>query len=303
MPRAKKGEPSSSTSKPKVPRATKVNLPAKPPGIQQLKREWNASLPAPWAWHADFRHQTVLKGKIAAEYKPLTPRDIRVATLPYERCVSDKTGFIIHLYSAIQLSNLAARKRAKPMLPAPASAFTLPNWMEHMLHPNPPPLVIPVENYTCPPGAAKPDPDEITWTPSRLSGSVAVKDACRLYCITPEDIKDLSDVSKWIDLGTVARRAVTLHGGFYAHEAIVLRARDEEERMLAKEIPEAWKHKSRFRFSPLIHQQYAEPNDDAYLYGPGPPRKNPVAVHYPIFYFSDDDYGCAWEWYPSWGDF
>ncbi|KAJ7171910.1 hypothetical protein C8R46DRAFT_1257447 [Mycena filopes] len=276
MPRAKKGEPSSSTSKPKSPRAAKVK-PAKPPGIQQLRREWNASLPAPWAWRADFRHPagtyTVLKGKIAAEYKPLTPRDI--ATLPYERCVSDKTGFIMHLYSDTQLSDLAARKRAKLMLP---------------------PLPAPV--------AAKPDPDEITWTPSKLSGSVAVKDACRLYCITPEAIKDLSDVSEWIDLGTVARRAVTLHGGFYAHEAIVLRARDEEERMLEKEISQADERKSRFRFSPLIHQQYTEPNDDAYyLYGPGPPRKNPVAVHYPIFYFSDDDYGCAWEWYPSWGDF
>jgi hypothetical protein len=54
-------------------------------------------------------------------------------------------------------------------------------WQEHMLNPSPPPLKI--QEYTCPASAVKPDPENIVWTPSHLSGSVSVGDACRLYCV------------------------------------------------------------------------------------------------------------------------
>ncbi|KAJ7766627.1 hypothetical protein B0H16DRAFT_1522070 [Mycena metata] len=202
------------------------------------------------------------------------------------------------LYSQPQLSNLVNRKRAKLGLPPPTS--TLPDWMEHMLRPKPPPFKI--ETYTCPAGAAKPDPPDMTWTPSRISGAVAVKDACRLYCITADDIQDLSEHSKCIDLGSVARRAVTLHGGFYAHKEHVRQCRQAEEEMLTRETPEADNRESRFRFSPLIHKQYTDPPSMIYE-GRTTSPSNPVAVHYPTFYFSDDDYGCAWEWYPHWEDF
>ncbi|KAJ7154194.1 hypothetical protein C8R46DRAFT_1197157 [Mycena filopes] len=289
-----------SSSTPSKPMSPKVKVTASPesPGIRQLQREWNASLPEPWRPDPDFVHPegtwTGLKGSMK-KYK-LTSRDL--ASLPYEQRLS-RSGYKMHLYSRAQLLDLSRRKRAKLMLdplPAPASALRMPDWMEHMRHPNPPPLKI--ETYTCPLGAAKADPEEITWTPRKLSGSVAVEDACRLYCITPEDIEDLSKVSKWIDLGTVARRAVTLHGGFYAHEAIVRRARYEEEKMLTK----MGEDKSRFCFSPLIDKQY-DPDIDSRLDDPRPLPKNPVAVHYPILYDTIWDHGCGWEWYPSWGSF
>ncbi|KAJ7171916.1 hypothetical protein C8R46DRAFT_1084234 [Mycena filopes] len=300
MPRAQKGQSSSSPRKPKSPRATKVKGTDSPksPGLKQLREAWNASLPEPWIpnENEDFVHpegiSTEIKGEIAKKYK-LNPREI--ATLPYEQRLS-RSGFMMHLYSKAQLSDLSSRKRAKLMLdplPAPVSALRMPDWMEPML---PPPLKI--ESYTCPPGAAKPDPEEITWTPRKLSGSVAVEDACRLYCITAEQIQDLSNASQWIDLGTVARRAVTLHGGFYAHEAIVRRARYEEERMLT----EVGEDESRFRFSPLIHKQY-DPDIDSRLYDPRPLPKNPVAVHYPILYDTIWDHGGGSEWHPSWGSF
>ncbi|KAF7337841.1 Poly(A) RNA polymerase cid14 [Mycena venus] len=83
----------------------------------------------------------------------------------------------------------------------------LPDWMQHALDrdPRPPPKIL---SYTSPPDVAKPDPEGITWKPSKITGAVRVEDACRLYYTTPEDIRDLSEASDWIDLPSAAKRAI-----------------------------------------------------------------------------------------------
>lgn len=158
----------------------------KPPGLRQLQKEWNTSL-QPWVPQPSFKHpagtrvgaplfqcrdltmmlQTVRKGRIAERYH-LNKQDL--ATLPCERRFDIDVGFMTVLYCESQLSALAIRKRAKLGPISPRTPAT-----------HPPALVI--ETYTCPSEVTKPDPEQITWTPSKLSGAVAVKDACRLYCV------------------------------------------------------------------------------------------------------------------------
>lgn len=133
--------------------------------------------------------QTITKTDAKKTYK-LDDRDLE--TLPYEQRLSEKTGYMMLLYSQPQVSELGRRKAAKlgkPLdLSGPGTSIIsvrnfpkLRDWEEHMLNPDPPPRKI-VE-YTSPPNPAKPDPTPITWTPSKISGAVSVADACRLYCV------------------------------------------------------------------------------------------------------------------------
>ncbi|KAJ6545524.1 hypothetical protein B0H19DRAFT_1167903 [Mycena capillaripes] len=229
------------------------------PATPSKAKTWTESLPPLWIKQATFRHPSdttaiphwhnlhnySLVSRLPPRPTPLKkfkldPREI--GTLPHEQRLSD-AGFVMQLYNQSQLMELAKRKCAKLELKleigdlvyhsqsgssASGSVSTvswknpprLANWQEHMLNPQPLPLKLPDGYYSCPPQAEKPDPDEITWTPSKIVGAVTVDDACRLHCITPEDIRDLAECSPWIDLASAAKRALTLHGGFYAHKEL-----------------------------------------------------------------------------------
>jgi hypothetical protein len=78
----------------------------------------------------------------------------------------------------------------------------------------------------------------------------------------------------------------------------VLQCRREEEKTLAQEIPEAYKRKSRFRFSSVIREELKHANDDDGMYDGRRTVTHSVAVFYPIEYTCLDDYGCEWEWLP-----
>ncbi|KAJ6531068.1 hypothetical protein B0H19DRAFT_1190196 [Mycena capillaripes] len=325
MPRA-----SSSSESPRKKRqdpATPSKAKTVSPGIQKRRKEWKESLPPLWIKQATFRHPsgttTVTKTDAAKKFK-LDPREI--GTLPHEQRLGD-AGFVMQLYNQSQLMELAKRKCAKLELKleigdlvyhsqsgssASGSVSTvswknpprLANWPEHMLNPQPLPLKLPDGYYSCPPQAEKPDPEGITWTPSKIVGAVTVDDACRLYCITPEDIRDLTERSPWIDLASAAKRALTLHGGFYAHKELVYRHRREEEKILEPETHGIYTVKSHFRFSSMIQIQWeGESRVGVSTYVTGERPKHPVAVLYPIEYVDQGDYGCEWEWMPFWGDF
>ncbi|KAJ7878995.1 hypothetical protein B0H14DRAFT_2710158 [Mycena olivaceomarginata] len=311
MPRASPKKPRISTASPTKPGTSTASPKKAPasPGINKRRKEWVESLPPPWVKQMNFRHSlstsTITKTDAKKTYK-LDDRDLE--TLPYEQRLSEKTGYMMLLYSQPQVSELGRRKAAKlgkPLdLSGPGTSIIsvrnfpkLRDWEEHMLNPDPPPRKI-VE-YTSPPNPAKPDPTPITWTPSKISGAVSVADACRLYCIEPADIEDLSKHSKWIDLATVAKRAVSLHGGFYAHEELVHQRRDAEE----QELTQVDDRKSRFRFSPMIQKQWEYVDEDDWMYAGRELPKHRVAVFYPIESVCFDDYGCMWDWVPYWGDF
>ncbi|KAJ7772914.1 hypothetical protein DFH07DRAFT_767772 [Mycena maculata] len=219
--RATSGSPKKTSASP-----TKSKQPDSP-GPRALQKEWNLSL-KPWVKDPKFVHpkgtKTVSKTDAKKTFKL---NDKEMATLPYESRPSDKY-LPMQLYNYNHLMELAKRKcsklAARPRLASTVSIAALPAWMEHMSNAQPPPLKL--SDYSTPPNAVTPDPEKIIWTPSKISGPVTVNDACRLYCtdsstqITPADIRDLANHSPWIDLATVAKRAVALHGGFYAHKQL-----------------------------------------------------------------------------------
>ncbi|KAF7364036.1 hypothetical protein MSAN_01062300 [Mycena sanguinolenta] len=285
-------------------------------GIKKKREEWNSSLPSLWVKQKNFRHpprtQTITKSDAKKKFK-LNDREI--GTLPYEQSISEKTGYTMLLYSQSEVLKLARRKSttlgvelelggliyhsgdADVCIVSLKNPPPMPAWMEHINNPQPPPLKI--AEYTSPSNAVKPDPEPITWTPSMLTGPVSVEDACRLYCIEPTDIQDLSAYSKWIDLETVAKRALTLHSGFYAHKELVLERRLAEENILSQtksRLADDWK--SPFR---LVQAQWDRDRSGDWMYEiPGQkPPPNRVAVFYPIVHVCMDDYGCEWEWQPD----
>ncbi|KAJ6531078.1 hypothetical protein B0H19DRAFT_1190229 [Mycena capillaripes] len=336
MPRA--GSSSESPRKKRQDSASPRKAKTASPGIQKRRKEWNESLPPLWVKEAPKRHdggymndcerlpilahsislQAVTKAN-AKEFK-LTDREI--GTLPYEEAIT-KAGFLTKLYREDQLMELAKRKCAKlevelkigglvyhshsgssatgsVSIVSLKNAFKPADWEEHTINPQPPPLKL-VE-YSWPPQAEKPDPENIIWTPSWISGPVTVDDACRLYCIEPADIQHLSAHSRWIDLATVAKRALALHGGFYKHKELVLRQRRAEEEMLTRTISDADKRESHFRFSPMIRKQWEDNENDDGMYdiiGGSTIQRHAVAVLYPISYHCNDDYGCDWKWIPG----
>ncbi|KAJ6501896.1 hypothetical protein C8R45DRAFT_1209567 [Mycena sanguinolenta] len=268
-----------SSSSPSAPSPTKITAFR---GIKWRREEWIKGLPHLWVQQPGFRHPhgtlTITKTKAKKDFQ-LSDREIGV--LPYERSISN-VGYPMLLYNELQVMVLARRK--------------LVALEGSLLHP---PLKI--AEYASPANAMKPDPATITWTPSSLSRPVLVKDACRLYCIEPRDIRDLSAHSPLIDLATVAKRAVTLHGGFYAHKELVLQRREAEEQALSQ----AQLRKSLFHFSPMTRRDWNGDYKNLGLYDssePIPPI-NRVAVFYPIEEVSVDNSGCVWEWYPLWGGF
>ncbi|KAF7364035.1 Poly(A) RNA polymerase cid14 [Mycena sanguinolenta] len=313
--------PRATSSSPKKVGSTQSPTKATPtsPGIKKRREEWNNSLPPLWVKQTNFRHParttTITKGDAKKKFK-LNDREI--GTLPYEQAISEKTGYTMLLYSEREALNLAFREAAKLEVKLEVNGLIyhsgdadvcvvslknlpkLPAWMEHIRNPQPPPLKI--AEYTSPSDAVKPDPEAITWTPTKLSGPVSVEDACRLYCIEPADIQDLSAHSKWIDLATVAKRAVTLHGGFYAHKELVFQRREAEQDALSDSIRDAWKRKSHFQFSPMARAEWTSDCGDDWMYSSASGRSSPpnrVAVFYPIEYICFDDYGCDWRWLPA----
>ncbi|KAK7019272.1 hypothetical protein R3P38DRAFT_3359280 [Favolaschia claudopus] len=311
MPRASPSTPKKSrTESPASPSKVKIKF---PPGINTRRKEWRQSLPTPWTLNANFRHPTgtwtILKAAAAKKYPILNDEDFK--TLPYEQRMAD-TGNWAHLYSEGRVEDLALRKNNK----LEVDLIIVEEGVEHRRErPRPQPWEIQpplkIIDYTCPSEATVPDPEGIIWTPSKIDGPVTVADACRLYCIEPNDIQDLSACSPWIDLETVAKRAVTLHGGFHAHKDLLFRHRNAEEAALQAIVDRTHMGDdgiSEFKFSTTTLKQMEEIQkleEDAWMYEiPGSTSsrtKNQVAVFYPIKKVAMD--GWMWEWCPFWEDF
>ncbi|KAJ7248202.1 hypothetical protein B0H12DRAFT_1234953 [Mycena haematopus] len=240
--------------------------------------------------------------------------DRELGTLPEEHRTSDTSGYLMQLYSGRQVEDLALRKCAKLgvninslvyyifRIRNPGKKFAQTSGLDGA-HQESSTASLKIAKYTRPPNPVKPDPKLITWKPSKLSGPVSVEDACRLYCIEPTDIQDLSARSLWIDLATVAKRAVTLHGGFYAHQNLVFQRREAEQKTLSESNPYAdWE--SLFQFFPMSQAELNRDRAYDWMYDssqPSPPNR--VAVFYPIEYVCFDKYGSDCEWMPRWGEF
>ncbi|KAJ8087175.1 hypothetical protein PM082_006003 [Marasmius tenuissimus] len=245
----------------------------------QLHKAWLQSLPPPWEFDPNYRHAKGTRTSCLTYAKKtyqLTDREI--STLPYRQMKNPHSvKHPMKRYSGDDLWNLKARKCRALQMEMVVDRVVYPGAPFRSL-PEPPPPPQPEaantsltsgntlqiapriinNNYYLSVPPLVPDPVKIIWRPGEIAGPVAVQDACRLYCITPSDIRDLSSVSPWIDLSTVARRAVQLHGGFFAHRGLVLSKRLEEERYLTA----VGKVKSEFEWSPLAPPEEFEPEED-----------------------------------------
>ncbi|KAJ7143182.1 hypothetical protein C8R43DRAFT_1015815 [Mycena crocata] len=301
-------------------------------GIQKLRKQWKDSLPPAWEPPKQrvFKHPegTKIVHKSEAK-KQFRLDDQELATLRCEKVPRASYLRDAYAYSYKDLVDLAKRKSVKlgqalkiegivyPLHGGGTSqtgeastasailhAHSLADYIDHYENASPPPLKSDV--YTSPAQAATPDPHTIIWTPRKLMGPVTVDEACWLYCVTPEDIRDLSDHSPWIDVPTVAKRALTLHGGFYAHKELVYQRRMEEERALIT----AKEDRTAFVFSPIICKQaahLAKTSGKDMLYDSATNSStslNAVAVLYPIKtrIFNENAVKTR-EWMPYWGDF
>ncbi|KAF7301263.1 ATP-dependent DNA helicase PIF1 [Mycena indigotica] len=256
-----------------------------------------------------------------------------LATLPYESRPSANIGrhaFMqpMKLYNAKALYNLAREKSRVLNIPlrvrnpgSTAMATTIspsislpsnfPKWLNDERNAQPRPLRISAYQRV----ADDPEMEKIRWRGSLVPHLVSLEDACWLYCIKPKDIADLRAISPWLDAQTVAQRAVTLHGGFYAHHDYVHRRRQEEEASLDEKyrglhIVQDWR--SDFTWSAHVSDyldwvrvQNNSIDDSSRLYWDRRTGEEEytVAVLYPLEYGCDNDYGCGWQWYPEWDSF
>ncbi|KAF7301259.1 hypothetical protein MIND_00690700 [Mycena indigotica] len=339
----KRASPSSAS--PQKPESK--NKKTKNTGINKRKKEWKELIACrgPRRIDGTFKHAAytcTVTATNAVKHYHLT-RD-ELATLPYES--RDSKNIKQHqfmrpmkLYSHEALFDLAREKSlfiGTPLIigieeyvgdPGPAAEgrptvtilrvklSDLPRWLRIEKDPQPPPLKIPTyERVT---SGEKPDPERICWKPSHVTNVVSVGDACRLYCIEPHVINDLAAASQWIDVETVARRAVTLHGGFHAHYDHVRQCREREEKELEAEYKARFPYdhgewKSHFQWSTHMQQysRWMEKQDDDFYYsgyysGPSRNSRNVVAVLYPLYQvdFDGGDFTSDWQWAPGWDEF
>ncbi|KAJ7067859.1 hypothetical protein C8F01DRAFT_1116017 [Mycena amicta] len=321
--RTPKKATSTSKAKPESQKKTVNN-----PGIQKRRKEWREQLPQPWKLDLKFKHPqytTTVATKAAKADYHLTDEELR--TLPHE---TRPSGYLkpMKLYSHEALFNLARDKSKflqSPLIignqeylsdPGPAGSavpalvqlrnLKLPKWMDDLHDPQPPPLK--QLDYQPVTTGERPDPPIIRWMPSDVPEVVSVSDACRLYCIEPGDLEDLATASHWIDVGTVARRAVKLHGGFYAHHDYVQKRREQEEKMLENKYRDShdFDQRSDFEWSPHVraYRKWCAEDDTAWMYEiPGKrDTEKRVAVLYPISYEHRNDFGPG-DWEPYWGHF
>ncbi|KAK1229258.1 hypothetical protein PQX77_007680 [Marasmius sp. AFHP31] len=320
-------------------RKKNTNVSTDPKPDPQLHKAWLQSLPPPWDFDPNYRHPKGTRTSCLTYAKKtyqLTDREI--STLPYRQMKNPHSEkHPMKRYSGDDLWNLKARKckalqtemvvdrvvyPGAPFRSLPESLPSQPEAANTSLSSGNTLQTAPriINDYYLSVPPLIPDPVKIIWRPGEIAGPVTVQDACRLYCvnalhdiestqadiylsdmqITPSDIRDLSSVSPWIDLATVARRAVQLHGGFYAHRGLVQGKRLLEERHLTA----AGKVKSEFEWSPLAPPEGFEPEEDMNDEGDdmNAIMSRRVAVLYPIERIYDE-MGQPVGWSPPWGYF
>ena len=167
----------------------------------------------------------------------LSPDELK--TLPYEtRPTGQANRNDMKLFDKGAVKMLALRK-AEVMqmeLPPPLPTFELGSFWDRVRPAKPPVQIL---DYV-PPKYARADPpaETIVWKGELVQCPVSPQDACTLYGVRlqtprcmpptasslqhfvqlfPNDIEDLAEKSNWLDIGTVARRALTVHGGFIKH--------------------------------------------------------------------------------------
>ncbi|EEB92499.1 hypothetical protein MPER_08979 [Moniliophthora perniciosa FA553] len=142
-----------------------------------------------------------------------------------------------------------------------------------------------------------PPPSQIIWMSEHLWGfGIGMADACLAYCLEPKDLKGLKAKCGWLDLQSVAVKALKVHGGLKGHNEIVLARRKAD----VDTIQELFRQKSSYDSGRPI-KPYSKSLRDflkARLLRPAPSRseeilQRTVLQYAPIFI---EQQGRRWRW-------
>ncbi|KAK7049368.1 hypothetical protein VNI00_005969 [Paramarasmius palmivorus] len=311
-------KPSTSRSPKKA--ATGTNTPTK----TELKKKWAEHI-ANNQWKRDrtFFHpdkvRTVTQGDAQCldDVKPrLKPEEL--ATLPHERRISPASGHEMKLYSVSDVRRLIRERAIALKLP-----ISVPKPSLCTLNPEADNLLgrlsyrskaLVRHLYVPPPGSSDQDPvpEDIIWEGEHVWGDfgIEVHDACLLYCLKPEDLKEFTEASRWLDIRSVAVQALEVHGGLTKHNQIIIERRKKDMKTI-EELGQARKYQDEkplvdyskglrdFLKSPLMpnpeefmQERQAISREEMLL------RKRRTVKQYgPIVYVGMDDYGCEWQWF------
>ncbi|KAK7043762.1 hypothetical protein VNI00_008374 [Paramarasmius palmivorus] len=246
-------EPNASSSS-KSPRKTATaNQPTSPKRNTRAKKEdlkawvtYRANNVWQWEGTEPFRHpqgvatRTAKDARVFEDVHPrLTVDDL--ATIPYEERQNPTTNNTMKLYAVKDLRNLIQLRASflkiehhPPSSPFPSSS--MPRIVVFTPNPNDP-LVLrdtkpgAIINHDYQPLQCDPGLEEIVWDGEHVPLDIGVShtEACLLYCLDRQDIEDLAAASRFLDLKTVAVRALKVHGGFQRHNEIVVQRRRRQK--------------------------------------------------------------------------
>jgi len=205
----------------------------------------------------------------------------------------------------------SGRKKRK----APAAVPTpQPGSLEDRLSPT----VQPIKDHDyVPPDNTSPDdppPEAIVWQGEHVTCNVTIWDACMLYCLERGDLADLCTEGRmWLDIKTVAVRALRKHGGFTAHKSRIIERRQAEyDYMVEHNL------KEHDKLSPGL-TDFMREMTDGYMGSYGSSlsreeqkkrddeekdrRRRQVKQYAPLYHLCMDDYGCEWQWCHGFGSY
>ncbi|KAL0566869.1 hypothetical protein V5O48_015134 [Marasmius crinis-equi] len=293
---------------PRTPRKTKSRTPKSSLSPEspskkksELKADWNEWVEG-HIWQPEqgtvfrFPSDTTTVTKTDAvkldNVKPkLPPRDLDV--LKHETRFN-KAGRIMYLYSKEEVRDLI-RRRADMCgyeVPTPPTIATIGflNGPAEVIEPHIDHSYVRVES----------DPVDIIWEGQHVwSGwHILFEDACILYNVEADVLEDLAVECRWLDIKTVAMRAVKAHGGVIAHNESIAQKR----RAAVKALVDNYEITQCYR-GPLEHFSKSLRDRFKKLYGgedygyDGAPTWTPeekartVQQYYPIGPAFDTDYG------------
>ncbi|KAK7049373.1 hypothetical protein VNI00_005974 [Paramarasmius palmivorus] len=162
-----------------------------------------------------------------------------------------------------------------------------------------------------------PAPNEIIWEGEDLwYFAVNVQDACLTYCaytnhtlfkLEPQDVSDLVSKHGWLDLQSVAIRALEIHGGLKRHNQMIINKRKADQKAIEDKYYAVGYHDCQplKPYSRDLEKMLNDWNEDSWMYDTGRPAPRPtkeqrqrtVLQYGPVWKQCMDDYGSDWMWF------
>ncbi|KAK7049372.1 hypothetical protein VNI00_005973 [Paramarasmius palmivorus] len=265
----------------------------------ERKEEWQKYVTNnQWRGPTSYVHRegerTIAKTHATKLTKPQLKSD-ELCTLPHEIRPVRPTGkdfdVPMKLYSYSDVKRLAELRAQTLRIDLVWTADLESRWNESVL--------IRKREYT---RVSPDDPsvNEIIWKGEHLwSFGVNVDDACLTYCLEPYDVADLVSKNDWLDLKSVAVRALEIHEGLKRHNEIVVNKRKADKNTVEASYQSLKGYSRGLRqFLDNLHEEASQYYPD---HDPRRPtkeeRRRTVLQYGPVWMQCEDDHCTEWVWY------